>query len=115
MVKLNSEMKNAFSKMRIFPLATASKDGVPNVIPIGFCKLQDDDETVWIADNFFLKTLDNLRENPRVALYVWGPETQGCFQIKGPIEIKRVVRITKKCTRWSSPWVTGSLPKALWS
>lgn len=88
MVKLNSDMKDAFSKMRIFPLATASKDGVPNVIPIGFCKLQDDDETVWIADNFFLKTLENLKENPRVALYVWGPETQGCFQIKGPIEIK---------------------------
>jgi predicted pyridoxine 5'-phosphate oxidase superfamily flavin-nucleotide-binding protein len=30
-----------------------------------------------------LKSLENLEENPIVAIYVWGPETGGCFQIKG--------------------------------
>ena len=54
MVKLDEKMKTAFSKVKIFPVATASKDGVPNVVPIGFCQLVDD-ETIWIADNFMLR------------------------------------------------------------
>lgn len=81
-------MKEKFSKMRIFPLATASKDGNPNVVPIGFCKLQEDGETIWIADNYFLKTRTNLEENPRAAIFVWGPEIKGCFQIKGDIDLR---------------------------
>ncbi len=86
MVKLSEEMKIAFSKVKIFPVATASKDGVPNVVPMGFCQLIDD-ETIWLADNFMLKSLENLKENPNVAIYVWGPDTGGCFQIKGKVEI----------------------------
>lgn len=86
MVKLNENMKTAFSKVKIFPVATASKEGVPNVVPIGFCQLVDD-ETIWIADNFMVKSLTNLEENPSVAIYVWGPETGGCFQIKGEAAI----------------------------
>lgn len=82
MVKLSEEMKTAFSKVKIFPVATASKEGVPNVVPIGFCQLVND-ETIWIADNFMVKSLSNLKENPNIAVYVWGPETGGCFQIKG--------------------------------
>ncbi len=82
MVKLDEKMKTAFSKVKIFPVATASKDGIPNVVPIGFCQLVDDD-TIWIADNFMSKSLANLKENPNVAIYVWGPDTGGCFQIKG--------------------------------
>ena len=69
MVKLNEEMKTAFSKVKTFPVATASKEGVPNVVPIGFCLLVDD-ETIWIADNFMVKSLANLEENPNVAIYV---------------------------------------------
>jgi len=45
MVKLSSEMTEDFAKMKIFPFATASGSGDPNVIPIGFCKLQEDRET----------------------------------------------------------------------
>ncbi|QSZ68320.1 pyridoxamine 5-phosphate oxidase [Methanofollis aquaemaris] len=86
MVKLNEEMKEAFSKVRVFPVATASKDGVPNVVPIGFCMLIDD-ETIWIADNFMKKTLANVEENPKLSLYLWGPEVKGCFQIKGDVKV----------------------------
>ena len=88
MVKLTDEMKEDFAKMKIFPFATASKDGEPNVIPIGMCNLQEDGETIWISDNYFNKTRNNLDENPRGAIYVWGPEIKGCYQIKGDIEIK---------------------------
>ena len=86
MVKLTEDMKIDFSKVKIFPVATASKEGIPNVVPIGFCQLVDD-ETIWIADNFMAKSLTNLKENPNVAIYVWGPDTGGCFQKKGKTEI----------------------------
>ena len=36
MVSLTEEMKAAFRTMKAFPVATASKDGWPNVVPIGF-------------------------------------------------------------------------------
>ncbi len=87
MVKLNADMKDAFAKMKIFPVATASKDGTPNVIPLGMVELHDD-ETIWITDNFMNKTLSNLRLNPKIAIYIWGPEIKGCFQIKGVTSIK---------------------------
>lgn len=86
MVKLTEEMKTAFSKVKIFPVATASKDGIPNVVPMGFCRLEDE-ETIWIGDNFMVKTLANLEQNPNLAIYIWGPETGGCFQIKGKAQI----------------------------
>ncbi|MGB9929570.1 MAG: pyridoxamine 5'-phosphate oxidase family protein [Methanosarcina sp.] len=86
MVNLSEEMKTAFSKVKIFPVATASTDGVPNVVPMGFCRLEDD-ETIWIGDNFMVKSLANLKENPNLAVYIWGPETGGCFQIKGKAQI----------------------------
>ncbi|MDD1690382.1 MAG: pyridoxamine 5'-phosphate oxidase family protein [Methanoregula sp.] len=87
MVKLNADMKEAFAKMKIFPVATASKDGTPNVIPLGMVELHND-ETIWITDNFMNKTLSNLRTNPKIAIYIWGPEIKGCFQIKGVTAIK---------------------------
>ena len=87
MAKLTPEMKEAFSKMKIFPVATASKDGTPNVVPIGVVELVSDD-TIWITDNFMNKSLENLNANPKIALYIWGPEIKGCFQIKGHAKVK---------------------------
>ncbi|MGA2122296.1 MAG: pyridoxamine 5'-phosphate oxidase family protein [Methanoregula sp.] len=87
MVKLNADMKEAFSKMKIFPVATASKDGIPNVVPLGMVELHSDD-TIWIVDNFLNKSMTNLRTNPKCAIYIWGPEIKGCFQIKGVTSIK---------------------------
>ena len=87
MVKLTAEMKEAFGKMKIFPIATASKDGTPNVVPIGVVELISDD-TIWITDNFMNKSLENLTTNPKIALFIWGPEIKGCFQIKGHATIK---------------------------
>lgn len=89
MAALTEEMKKAFATMKAFPVATASADGWPNVVPIGFVELVDD-ETIWLADNFMKKTLANIKENPKVSLYVWGPDTKGCFQIKGDVELKTI-------------------------
>jgi predicted pyridoxine 5'-phosphate oxidase superfamily flavin-nucleotide-binding protein len=87
MVKLSADMKEAFSKMKVYPIATASKDGTPNVVPLAMVRLIDD-ETIWITDNFMNKSMTNLRTNPKIAIYIWGPEIKGCFQIKGVTSIK---------------------------
>lgn len=88
MAKLNSEMVSELKKMKIFSLATASKAGVPNVVPIGMLVLQDDNETVWIVDNFMQKTLANVKENPIASFFVWNPESKESYQIKGKITIE---------------------------
>ena len=87
MAKLSADMKEAFSKMKVFPVATASKDGTPNVVPLAMVSLHDD-ETIWITDNFMNKSMTNLRTNPKIAIYIWGPEIKGCFQIKGVTSIR---------------------------
>ena len=87
MVKLTPEMKEAFTKMKVFPVATTSKEGTPNVIPLGIAWLMSDD-TVWFVDNFMNKTLSNLRVNPKIAFFIWGPEIKGCYQVKGVAAMK---------------------------
>lgn len=94
MVKLTPEMKEDIKKVKVLPLATASNDKTPNVIPIGIAEIVDsdpNDDYIHIMNNFFLKTIANIRENPKVALYIWSPETSGCIQIKG-----EAVEITAK-------------------
>lgn len=87
MVKLNDDMKNVMSKVRIFPFATASLKGEPNVVPIGMLMLKSDD-TIWITDNFMKKTLENVKENPKASFYVWDPEQEKSYQIKGSVVIE---------------------------
>ena len=87
MVKLNADMKEMFEKAPIYPLTTASKEGEPNVAPMKSVWLVDD-ETLHICDNYMNKSLANLQENPRAALYFWGPDTKGCVQVKGDVEIR---------------------------
>jgi hypothetical protein len=87
MTALNAEMKETFSKVKVFPVATASKSGSPNVSLIASVVLENDD-TIWLGDNFMNKTLSNVKENPHAALSVWDPETKKCFQIKGTVSVK---------------------------
>jgi uncharacterized protein len=87
MVALNAEIKETFGKVKLFPIATASKNGIPNVAPIAFVILLDD-QTIWMADNFMKKTLANVRENPHAAFYIYDSDSKKCFQIKGTVEVK---------------------------
>ncbi len=87
MVTLTLEMKEVFAGQKIFAAATASKNGIPNVAPVATVQLITDD-TIWIGDNYMVKTLANVRENPHLALYIWDPEKRRCFQIKGTVTVK---------------------------
>jgi predicted pyridoxine 5'-phosphate oxidase superfamily flavin-nucleotide-binding protein len=87
MVALTGEMKELFAKVKLFPIATASKKGIPNVTPIAFVMLVKDD-TIWLADNFMQKTLANVKEKPHIALYLYDADSKKCYQVKGTVEVK---------------------------
>ncbi len=87
MVSLTAEMKEVFAKNKPYAIATASKKGIPNVTPMSTVQVVADD-MIWIGDNYMVKTLANVRENPHLALYIWDPEKKRCFQIKGTVTVK---------------------------
>jgi hypothetical protein len=86
MVKLTSEMIEMIKATRVMPLATASADGEPNVVPIGVLYVIDP-ETLWIGNQFMKATEKNLKENPRACIYLWSPETKSCLKIKGDVTL----------------------------
>jgi len=85
MAKMNQRMKEIFEKQEIVVLATATKNGAPNVVPITAKKILDD-ETILVSDQFFNKTLANLKENPQASITIWD-NLEG-YQIKGAVAIE---------------------------
>ena len=83
---MTSEIMAAFRSCRIFPLATASRNGEPNVAPMGAVYPREPD-TIWIGNQFMKATIRNVMENPRACLYIWGPGIQGCYKIKGDVQV----------------------------
>jgi len=109
MVKLTDEIKVSLAAMKTVFLATSSKDSTPNVVPIGAFKLLDD-ETLLISDQFFHKTLQNLKENPKAALSYWGEK--GGFQIKGTVTIHTNDKVFSDDVAWMKEFQPKLSPKS---
>jgi predicted pyridoxine 5'-phosphate oxidase superfamily flavin-nucleotide-binding protein len=99
MAALSERMKEVFSNQGIFVLGTADMNGIPNVVPIGAIKLLDD-ETILVSDQYFRKTLNNLKENPRVAISFWEREKGEGYQIKGDATIHTQGKIYEETAEW---------------
>jgi len=84
MVTLTNEIKESLAATKLAFFATSAKDRTPNVVPIAAFRVQDDG-TLLISDQFFNKTLANMKENPKAAISWWGEK--GGFQIKGTVTI----------------------------
>ena len=87
MAKLTQDILDQMKNQKVYALATASKDGVPNVVPVGML-IPKEDGTIWIIDNYFGKTIANMEENPKAAFYVWNPECKESWQVKGSLSIE---------------------------
>ncbi len=109
MVQLTDEIRMSLDGTRLAFLATASKDGRPNVVPIGAFKLLDD-ETLLISDQFFNKTLANMRENPQVAISYWGEK--GGFQLKGTVTLHTDDDIFAQDVAWMKELRPTLVPKS---
>jgi len=97
MVKLTDEIKESLTGTSTVFLATSSNDRTPNVVPIGALKILDDG-TLLISDQYFNKTLSNLKENPKASISWWGEK--GGFQIKGTTTIHTDDEIFRKDVAW---------------
>ena len=80
MAKLTPEMQETLAACHPVVFATANAEGQPNCNYIGMHKILDD-ETIYMSDQFFLKTKANLLANPKVAVIFMGDG--GAFQVYG--------------------------------
>ncbi len=94
MAKLTQDMKDVMGKTRGYSVATATKDGIPNVVPIHFVKILSDDE-IMMANIFMKKTLENIQENPVMALsaWDWDVKPRKGYQFKGTPRVETSGRI----------------------
>ena len=80
MAALTQEAKDLFEKVHDVVFTTASIDAQPNACIVAM-KFVIDDETIYLSDQFFNKTLANIQENTTVAVVFW--EGNSAFQIHG--------------------------------
>ncbi|MGD8960703.1 MAG: pyridoxamine 5'-phosphate oxidase family protein [Desulfobacteraceae bacterium] len=97
MAKMTERMQELFKKVPTVVLATASPEGIPNAVPVGAKKLIDE-ETILISDQFFNKTLANLKANPQVSLTFW--EGHEGYQLKGSVTIETSGQRFEETARW---------------
>lgn len=109
MVILTDEIKESLAGAKTAFLATSSKKGIPNAVPIAAFKPLDDG-TLLISDQFFNKTLQNMKENPKAALSWWGEK--GGFQIKGTVTIHTEDEVFRQDVEWMKELRPNLKPKS---
>lgn len=83
-VKISAELQE-FLKGKQGWVATASRDGTPNMSIKGSLRVLDEEHLVF-ADLFSLKTRKNLQENPKIAVMVYDAESRRGYELKGTAE-----------------------------
>ena len=83
---MTNEMMEIIAENRAY-VATATADGVPNVVPIGNINPLDN-KIVIIADNYMMKSRANLEKNPKIA-FVIHDAAKYPYQFKGSVKIYR--------------------------
>lgn len=84
--QLTDEMKQLIDRVRFCNVATASRDGAPNVSPKGSI-LWLDGETIAFCDFMSPHTRENLQANSKVAVSVVDPDGKQFFQFKGTAQL----------------------------
>lgn len=120
--KESSEVKLTVGEIRFLEsnemcrFATASRKGVPHVVPVSYVWNSD---AGYIVTDYGTRKLKNLRENPNAAMLVDSAGTQKLLLISGPVEIiekgeeyKRLYKIFYSKFDWvkRDPWKEGEAP-----
>ena len=111
MVKITEEMQDVITKMKPPVVATAGKDGRPNVVPIGFTRVISDDE-ILLMDNYMNKTRANIEANPQVAISAWSLEDRIGFQFKGRARVETAGKLFEEGIEWVKAKRTHTIPRA---
>jgi len=97
MVNLTTGIRESLAGAKTAFFATSSINGIPNVVPIGAFKVYDDG-TILVSDQFFNKTLANMKENPHAALSWWGD--RGGYQIRGTVTLHTDDEVFRHDVAW---------------
>jgi len=97
MAKMTDKMQELFNKVRTVVIATATAEGKPNAVPVNAKKVIDA-ETILISDQYFNKTLANMKANPRVSVMYW--EGVNGYQLKGSVIIETSGQRYEDTARW---------------
>ena len=86
MAKLSEEAKNLINEIHPALVATASKDGMPNVSPKGSFRVLDDEHVIF-AEMASPRTIANLKENPQISAIAFDLNKRKGCRIWGKAEI----------------------------
>jgi len=81
-MKIPESIKKIFIEDKAVAFGTATADGIPNINMIGIKKLLDD-ETIVLADNYFNKTFNNIKNNNKGTILTKRAEEKLWYQLKG--------------------------------
>ncbi|MCK5768613.1 MAG: pyridoxamine 5'-phosphate oxidase family protein [Candidatus Atribacteria bacterium] len=84
-MKIPQNIQEIFKEDSAVAFGTATLDGNPNINMVGSKKIQDD-ETIILADNYFNKTLANIRKNNKGTLLTKRAKDKLWYQLKGTYE-----------------------------
>ncbi|HTX61046.1 MAG TPA: pyridoxamine 5'-phosphate oxidase family protein [Methanobacterium sp.] len=94
---MTEEMMKIIAENRAY-FATATANGVPNVVPIGNIKPLNN-KTVLVADSYMIKTHANLEANPKVA-FVMHDAAKNPYQFKGSAKIYKSGDYYEQVVKW---------------
>lgn len=80
MAVMPPEIQEAFNRIHAVVLGTASANATPNCCVVAMKKIIDD-HTIYLSDQFFKKTLGNIKENTKVSIAFW--DKDAAYQIHG--------------------------------
>ncbi|MCD6533880.1 MAG: pyridoxamine 5'-phosphate oxidase family protein [Deltaproteobacteria bacterium] len=83
---ITEELKQAIAKIKPAMIATADKNGQPNVSPKGSLRVLDDKHLVF-ADLRSPQTVRNLQENPYLSIIGLDAETREGWRVWGKAEV----------------------------
>ena len=100
MPNLPEDIKAAWNEREgAIAFATVDPKGVPNAI-YATCVSLDGDDRIVVADNYFSKTLENIKSGSRGAVLFLTRDKRS-FQIKGAIEYHTEGRIYEEMKGWN--------------
>jgi len=99
MAKITDEIKEVVKKAKVFAVATATKKGEPNVVPIAYGKVLSNDE-ILLMDIFMKKTVENIKANPKVAVSIWSTGDSKGYQFKGDARIETAGKVFDDGVKW---------------
>jgi general stress protein 26 len=82
---LLDEVRKLVQEVKIVYVATANREGIPHIAASEGMTFVDGDQVVFTAW-LCIKTVENLRENPRLSLAVLNPESRKGYQLWGEME-----------------------------